>query len=159
MSKRDSRNPPRRMREALRALTIEPTRVRAEDELSRVADAARWNLGCRVISVERDGQLVGVIPLATLTDQLQLESASGSAMIRISDRAGKYFRQVNAETAGDLMIKPVAVDLDARVEEALTLMQVNALEGLPIWDEGGRVVGYADKLELMSIGRRERHAA
>jgi hypothetical protein len=50
------------------------------------------------------------------------------------------------------MHRPLTIRLHQTIREALTILQFDGLEGLPITDEQGQIVGYADELELLSLG-------
>ena len=65
-----------------------------------------------------------------------------------------------ARTAGELMEEAAYVTMDDTVREAFSRMHERKLSGLPIVDEGMKVLGYLDLLQLLRLwlsrhGRRE----
>jgi CBS domain-containing protein len=142
------------IREAHRGLMIPPSMVRADSSLYEVAEAGIRNPGARVISVvDGDEQLVGLIPVAAIIEHLLVELAAPELRHSLPDvvLGHVYARHLGAHQAKDIMYQPVTVGLNGTVRDALRLMQRNRLDGLPITDERGRVVGYADQLELLSV--------
>jgi CBS domain-containing protein len=147
------------LREAHHELTIPPTTVWADDSLDEVAAASVGNPGARVISViGAAGRLVGVITVAAVIEHLLLELGADVGRTTPDIALGrKYAHELSVHQAKHLMYRPVTIRMSGTVQEALMLMQVDRLEGLPITDEQDRVVGYADQLELLSLGIRANH--
>lgn len=140
--------------EADTILRMEPVVVHADDSLRTVAERAVDNTGCRVIAVTDDGKrLIGVIPVRVLVNDIFLKIVPEEFLGEILDLEGalKYAEHIGARTAGDIMLTPVSVRRDESVRDAFERMHAAKLNGLPITDEGGRVVGYVDQFELLLV--------
>ena len=135
-------------------LRMEPVVVEAEDSLRTVAERAVENTGCRVLAVvDADRRLVGVIPVRVLVNDIFLKIVPEEFLGEILDLEGalKYAEHVGARTAGDIMLPPASVRRADSVRDAFERMHEAKLNGLPITDEGIRVVGYVDQLELLLV--------
>lgn len=130
----------------------DPIIVRASDSLQRLAEMAVERTGCRVLAVvDDDERLVGVIPVRVLVNDIFLKIVPEEFLGEILDVEGalQYAAHVKARTAGDVMLPPVSVLRRETVRDAFERMHHARLNGLPIVDDGGRVVGYLDQLELL----------
>lgn len=135
-------------------LRMEPVIVRMGASLRETADRAVRNTGCRVISVVGDGDdLVGLLPVRTLVNDVFLKLVPEEFLGEITDleAARKYAAHVGARTAGDIMQAPVSVTREDTVRDAFERMHEHHLNGLPIVDDGERVTGYVDQLELLIV--------
>jgi CBS domain-containing protein len=124
------------------------------DSLRTVAEAAVENTGCRVIAVvDDDGRLIGVIPVRSLVNDIFLKIVPEEFLGEILDLEGalKYAEHIGARTARDIMMPPVSVHLDETVRDAFERIHAAKLNGVPITDADGRVVGYVDQLELLLV--------
>ena len=142
------------IRDADRLLSVAPIIVRPEDDLQHVAEEAAEHPGARVIAVaDEDSRLVGVIPVRALVNEIFLKILPEEFLGEITDyeQVLTYARHMGARTARDLMQPPVAVRVDETVRDAFERMHRSRLNGLPISDEAGRVVGYVDQLELLLV--------
>jgi CBS domain-containing protein len=140
--------------EADRYLRMEPVVVHADDSLREVAQKAVENTGCRVIAVVDDGNLLlGVIPVRVLVNDIFLKIVPEEFLGEIQDLEGalKYAEHLRARTARDVMLPPASVHHDETVRDAFERMHAAKLNGLPITDDGGRVAGYVDQLELLLV--------
>ena len=140
--------------EADTILRMEPVIVHAGDSLHTLAEAAVENTGCRVIAVTDDQRtLIGVIPVRVLVNDIFLKIVPEEFLGEILDLEGalKYAEHIGARTAGDVMLPPVSVRRDDSVRDAFERMHAAKLNGLPITDDAGRVVGYVDQLELLLV--------
>jgi CBS domain-containing protein len=140
--------------EADTILRMEPVVVHAGDSLRTVAEAAVENTGCRVIAVvDDDGGLIGLIPVRVLVNDIFLKIVPEEFLGEILDLEGalKYAEHIGARTARDVMVPPMSVRRDESVRDAFERMHAAKLNGLPITDEEGRVVGYVDQLELLLV--------
>ncbi len=140
--------------EADTVLRMGPVVVHADDSLRTVAEAAVENTGCRVIAVtDGDGGLMGVIPIRVLVNDIFLKIVPEEFLGEILDLEGalKYAGHIRARTARDIMLPPVSVQRDETVRDAFERMHHAKLNGLPITDGDGRVVGYVDQLELLLV--------
>jgi len=58
---------------------------------------------------------------------------------------------------GDLMtIEPVVTSADARVEDAIRLIETYQISGLPVVDDAGRLVGVISQTDLVRLGDEPR---
>ncbi len=140
--------------EADTILRMEPVNVHADDSLRTVAEASVENTGCRVIAVtDDDGRLMGVIPIRVLVNDIFLKIVPEEFLGEILDLEGalKYAEHIRARTARDIMLPPVSVQRDETVRDAFERMHHAKLNGLPITEGDGRVVGYVDQLELLLV--------
>jgi CBS domain-containing protein len=132
----------------------DPVIVRADDSLHRLAELAVENPGCRVLSVvDRADRLIGLIPVRVLVNDIFLKIVPEEFLGEIADyeAALKYAEHVGARAAGDVMIPPVSVRSSDTVRDAFEKMHAGKVNGLPIVDDGGRVDGYVDQLELLLV--------
>ena len=139
------------IREVERVLDIEPTIVRAGDDLIDVARQAFGRPSTRVLSVVDDeGRLVGILPVLRVVEEIVARAAPEQLLADIStvEQATRFAEEVSARTAGQLMLAPVFLRLDDTVSVAFAAMHVHRLSGLPVLDEDRHVVGYVDVLEL-----------
>jgi CBS domain-containing protein len=140
--------------EADTVLHIEAVIARGTDSLRTVAEAAVENTGCRVIAVvDDDVRLIGVIPVRALVNDIFLKIVPEEFLGEILDLEGalKYAEHIGARTARDIMLPPISVRPDETVRDAFERMHAAKLNGVPITDADGRVVGYVDQLELLLV--------
>ena len=143
-----------RIEEADGLLSIGPVVVRVHESLHQIAEQAVTNTGCRVISVVGDdGRLTGVIPVRVLVNDIFLKIVPEEFLGEIQDleAALKYAAHVGVRTASDIQLPPVSVRRDETIRDAFSRMHDAKLNGLPIVDEEGRVVGYVDQLEMLLV--------
>ena len=141
------------MRETRHLLTILPTIVRTDESLYEVAQSGIRNPGARVISViEEQKKLVGVIPVTAVIEHLLFEFTAPAVLSTTPTiiQSRKLAHHLSVHQAKDIMQQPTSVPVSGTVGDALRLMQLRGLAGLPITDEQNRVVGYADQLELLT---------
>ncbi len=140
--------------QAVARLHNKPSTVSENDTLLQVAKAAVHHPYCRTIAVvDREGRLVGVIPLSSLVDDVFVHIMPEEFLddAELMERITEMAKRSEARTARELMGKPVGIALEDSVKEAFTRMHHHSLEGLPIVDGKGHVIGYLDKLELLAI--------
>jgi CBS domain-containing protein len=126
--------------------------VRAGDSLHRLAELAIERPNCRVLSVvDDDDRLVGLIPVRVLVNDIFLKIVPEEFLGEITDldEALKYASHVGVRTASEIMVDPVSLHYGLTVKDAFRLMHEHRLNGLPITDQDGRVIGYLDQLELL----------
>ncbi|MBA3390597.1 MAG: CBS domain-containing protein [Rubrobacter sp.] len=102
--------------------------------------------------IEEQKKLVGVIPVTAVIEHLLFEFAAPAVLSTTPTIAEcrKLARHLSVQQAKDIMQQPACVRVNETVGDALRLMQLRGLGGLPITDEQDRVVGYADQLELLT---------
>ena len=137
-----------------RLLRMEAVIVHARASLRETAELAVQNTGCRVLAVVGDdGHLVGVLPVRTLVNDVFLKLVPEEFLGEITDLEAvhKYAEHVGARTAGDIMLAPVSVHPEDTVRTAFERLHEAKLNGIPITDREGAVVGYVDQLELLLV--------
>src|SRR5919106_4040933 len=135
-------------------LRIEPVIAHAGDSLRAVAERAVENTGCRVIAVvDDDRRLVGVIPVRVLVNDIFLKIVPEEFLGEIIDleAALKYAEHIGARTASDIQLPAVSVRPEDTLGDAFRRMHDAKLNGLPIIDERGQVIGYVDQLEMLLV--------
>lgn len=135
-------------------LSIGPVVVGADASLREIAEKAVENTGCRVIAVvDGDGRLAGVIPVRVLVNDIFLKIVPELFLGEIIDvdAALQYAAHVGARTARDIQLPAVSVRRDETLRDAFATMHEAKLNGLPIVDDDGRVVGYVDQLEMLLV--------
>lgn len=140
--------------DADRLLTAEPVVVHRQDNLEAIAQRAVENPICRVLSVvDDDERLVGLIPIRVLVNDIFLKIVPEEFLSEIADldAALQYASHIAARTAADIMIEPVSLRPTETVRTAFERMHHSRMNGLPICDAEGRVIGYLDMLELLLV--------
>jgi CBS domain-containing protein len=130
----------------------EPVIVRPGDALRHLAEAAAAHPECTVLCVVDDaGRLVGLVRVSELVNDIFLKIVPEEALRDIGEveRALQYAERIGARTAADIMEPPVSVRGDEKVRDAFRRMHESKLDGLPLVDGDGRVIGYLDQLELL----------
>jgi CBS domain-containing protein len=132
----------------------DPILVHHGDSLQQLAEMAIEQPGCRVLSVvDEKGVLIGLVPVRLLVNDIFLKIVPEEflGVIADIDDVMEYARHLGARTARDIMLPPTSVHRHATVRDAFETMHHARLNGLPIVDEGGRVVSYLDQLELLLV--------
>ena len=145
------------VREALERAGRQPCRVREHETLASVAELLGEAPGVHTVAVvDRDERLVGIIPMRILLDDLFLRLAPEDFLVGMREMTGveEFGRISRAEKAGELMEEPKFVHMDDTVRDAFTRMHEEQLEGLPIVDEGMKLVGYLDRFQLLRLWLR-----
>jgi CBS domain-containing protein len=140
--------------DADRLLTAEPVVVHRQDNLELIAQRAVDSPICRVLSVVDDEErLAGLIPIRILVNDIFLKIVPEEFLGEIADldAALQYASHIAARTASDIMIEPVSVRPTETVRTAFERMHHSRMNGLPICDPDGRVIGYLDMLELLLV--------
>ena len=135
-------------------LGIGPLLVHERDDLLDVARRAAAQPATRVIGVlDDDRRLVGVLPILRLVEDVIARVDPGALMTDIADieDVARFSHAVEARTAGDAMQEPAATRLDTAVGEVFRAMRERRLSGIHVVDSDGRVVGYMDLLELVTL--------
>ena len=143
-----------RIDEADRLLRIGPVIVETDESLRQIAEKAVQNPGCRVMAVvDAEQRLTGLIPIRALVNDIFLKIVPEEFLGAISDIEGalKYAAHIGARTAADIQLPAASVRSDETVRDAFRRMHDAKLNGLPIVDDGSRVVGYVDQLELLIV--------
>ena len=139
--------------EADRFLGIEPLLARPDEPLLALVRRAVTSPACRVISVvDPDGRLLGLIPLGDLAFAAFVRVMPEVFLREAHDllQGGEFARMAHARTAGEVLRPPDAVRPTDTLERAYGRLLAARLEGLPIVDDAGRVVGYLNLPEFLS---------
>ena len=151
-----------KVRQALAAVGAgRPCWVRKDEPLERVAELLGEQPGIHTVAVvDREGRLLGIIPMRILLDDLFLRLAPEEFLVGMREMAGveEFGRISRAQKAGDLMEEPVYVRMDDTVRDAFSRLHETGLEGLPIVDEGMKVVGYLDRFQLLRLWLKGRQS-
>lgn len=140
--------------DADRMLTAEAVLVHRQDSLDAIAQRAVANPICRVLSVVDDEErLVGLIPIRVLVNDIFLKIVPEEFLSEIADleAAMRYASHIAVRTAAEIMVEPVSVRPTETVRTAFERMHHSRMNGLPICDAEGRVIGYLDMLELLLV--------
>ncbi|HEX9738582.1 MAG TPA: CBS domain-containing protein, partial [Candidatus Limnocylindria bacterium] len=94
-----------------------------------------------------------LIPIRILVNDIFLKIVPEEFLGEIADldAALQYASHIAARTASDIMIEPVSVRPTETVRTAFERMHHSRMNGLPICDPDGRVIGYLDMLELLLV--------
>ncbi len=131
--------------------------VREDEPLASVAELLGEAPGVHTVAVvDRDGRLVGIIPMRILLDDLFLRLVPEEFLVGMREMTGveEFGRISRAGKSGELMEEPKFVRMDDTVRDAFTRMHEEQLEGLPIVDAEMKVVGYLDRFQLLRLWLR-----
>lgn len=143
-----------KVREALEAVDIQPCVVPMDEDIRATVERLSQRPGVRTVAVvDKEGRLVGVLTMRVLLDELFLTVAPEEFLVDMRQVVGveEFGRIVRARTAGDLMLAPVWVSMEDSLRDAFIKMHEHNLGGLPIVDEGMKVVGYLDRFHLIRL--------
>jgi CBS domain-containing protein len=132
----------------------DPIVVHRGDSLHRLAEIAVERPICRVLAViDDDRRLIGLVPVRLLVNDIFLKIVPEEflGIITDVDDVMEYAQHIRARTAGDIMLPPVSISREQTVRDAFEVMHGAKLNGLPVVDYEGRVVGYVDQLELLLV--------
>lgn len=139
--------------QVIRRLDLDPIIVRVDTPLEQILSAFEQNPTVHVAAVvNTEGRLMGIIPLAVLSDVLMapivpeayIESAEGYNM------ALQYAQPGQEIVAADIMGEPVYAHLNATLQETFQRMREHHLPGLPVVNAQYEVKGYVTLLEMLS---------
>ena len=128
--------------------------VKEEDDLLRVAEAMAASLGAQTAAVvDKDGCLVGVIPMRLLLAELYLHVAPEEFLVgmRAFENIAEFGKLSRARKAKELMQPPVYVTTTDSAREAFIRMHEHKLESLPVVDKEMRVVACLSRLQLVRL--------
>jgi len=154
MTSRESITSQTLIADADRLLTAKAVVVHRHDNLELIAQRAVDSPICRVLSVvDEEEHLVGLIPIRILVNDIFLKIVPEEFLGEIADldAALQYASHIAARTASDIMIEPVSLRPTETVRTAFERMHHSRMNGLPICDPDGRVIGYLDMLELLLV--------
>ena len=139
--------------EADRLMTIEPTLIRPGETLLAAIRRVVEQPGCRVLCVvDEERRLRGLLPIGDLAFAafVRVMPEIFLRQMRTLSQGREFAAMLHSRTVGDAMRPALALHPGDRLEEAFAkLLEVN-LEGLPIVDDGERVIGYLNLPEFLS---------
>jgi CBS domain-containing protein len=140
--------------EASRLVGIPACIVKEEDDLRQVAESMAASLGTQTAAVvDREGRLVGVIPVRLLLAELYLHVAPEEFLVgmRAFENIAEFGKLSRARNAKELMQPPVYVTTTDSAREAFVKMHEHKLESLPVVDKEMRVVACLSRLQLVRL--------
>jgi len=143
-----------RVREVVKGAVSRGCVVSTGDDLLAVCKGLAESSGVHTVAVvDEEGRLAGIIPMRLLTEELLLDVAPEEFLVamREMEDVEEFGRISRARTAGELMEEPAYVTMEEGVPEAFARMHERKLEGLPIVDEGLKVIGYLDLFQLLRL--------
>ncbi len=139
--------------EADRLMTIEPTLIRPEETLLAAIRRVVEQPGCRVLCVvDAEQRLLGLLPIGDLAFAAFVRVMPEVFLHEARDlpQGGEFAPMAHARTAAEVLRPPDAVRPSDTLERAYGRLLAARLEGLPIVDDAGRVVGYLNLPEFLS---------
>ena len=138
--------------EADRLMDVEPTLVGPTEPLVAVARKVVDQPECRVVCVvDEGGKLLGLLPVSDLAFAAFVRVMPEVFLKHANDlrHSTEFAALSHGRTAGEVMRPPVALRAGDRLEDAFGRLLGAGLEGLPIVDEAGRVIGYLNVPEFL----------
>lgn len=133
--------------------------VYEEDDLLRVTESMAAHLGTHTAAVvDKEGRLVGVIPMHLLLAELYLHVAPEEFLVgmRAFENIEEFGKISRAQTAKELMQSPVYLTREDSARDAFIRMHENKLDSLPVVDEEMRVVACLNRLQLVRLWLHKR---
>jgi CBS domain-containing protein len=140
--------------EAMELVGISACIVKEDDDLLQVTEAMAANLGTHTAAVvDKQGRLVGVIPMHLLLAELYLHVAPEEFLVgmRAFENIEEFGKISRAQTAGELMQSPVYLTTEDSARDAFVRMHENNLDSLPVVDEEMHVVACLSRLQLVRL--------
>jgi|GEM_PF-1046402 len=140
--------------EALGRVGISACVVNEEDDLLQVAGSMAANLGTHTAAVvDKEGRLVGVIPMHLLLAELYLHVAPEEFLVgmRAFENIEEFGKISRAQKARELMQPPVFLTREDNARDAFVRMHENKLDSLPVVDKEMRVVACLTRLQLVRL--------
>jgi len=136
-----------RVSRARKLINLMPTIVSEEATLEELALAITEDPKKRALCVvDKEGKLKGVI---TLQDLVRVIFPN---LMEMDTLGYATYRNIAAQKALDLISGATSsLQDDEDLEEALSKMLDEGVEEMPVVDEGGRIIGELDLLELVSV--------
>lgn len=146
----------RRARQALvsecaNLLPIDPLLVSGDVDPLSIVRASAARPATRVIGVvDRDGTLVGILPVQRLVETVIARVSPETLLAGTADleEAARFGKEIGAHRVADVMLPPLSIRGTATVDAAFRLMHAEHQSGLHVVDDDGRPTGYLDLLEL-----------
>lgn len=139
------------VRDAQKFLDFKPIIVREADSLNSIAKAIIMNPKVfNVYVVDRQGQLIGIIPIKIIYDNVFAQIISDE-LCEVGDYCQQSFIEGQVVIAKDIMSKPAFVKMEDTVKTAFEKMQENSLDELPIVTDRLQIRGCIASQHLLSI--------
>jgi CBS domain-containing protein len=140
--------------EALGLVGISACIVQEDDDLLQVTEAMAANLGTHTAAVvDKEGRLVGVVPMRLLLAELYLHVAPEEFLVgmRAFENIEEFGKISRARTAKELMQSPLFLTREDSARDAFIRMHENKLDSLPVVDDQMRVVACLSRLQLVRL--------
>ena len=124
--------------------------VRPDAKLSEIVDLLVTRAERRIVVVDEDGRVLGII-----TDGDLVQRASGAERTGLLAALGRRLQggetvSLEGRSAGQVMTpNPVTVAPETPLLDALQLLLQRKIKRLPVVDEGGRLVGLVGRGEIL----------
>ncbi len=128
--------------------------VKEDDDLLQVTESMAANLGTHTAAVvDKQGRLVGIIPMRLLLAELYLHVAPEEFLVgmRAFENIEEFGRISRARKAKELMQSPVFLTREDSARDAFIRMHEHKLDSLPVVDEEMRVVACLSRLQLVRL--------
>ena len=140
--------------EALGLVGISACIVKEDDDLLQVTESMATNLGTHTaVVVDKEGRLVGIIPMHLLLAELYLHVAPEEFLVgmRAFENIEEFGKISRARKAKELMQPPVYLTTEDSARDAFIRMHENKLDSLPVVDKEMRVVACLSRLQLVRL--------
>jgi CBS domain-containing protein len=144
--------------EALGLVGISACIVGEEDDLLQVTEAMAANLGTHTAAVvDKEGRLVGIIPMHLLLAELYLHVAPEEFLVgmRAFENIEEFGKISRAQKAKELMQPSVYLTTEDSARDAFIRMHENKLDSLPVVDKEMQVVACLTRLQLVRLWLRK----
>jgi CBS domain-containing protein len=147
--------------ELVAAQQLLPATVAPDTVLSDVVAVMLNQPEVEVVSVVREGVLVGLIDIHLLANHFFFHILPEEFLSEVTDleHVMEFANRSRATFAGDLMKEPAWVKRNETLKEAFKRMHDRHLTGLPVVDDHRHVVGYITMLQLLSVGAHRKPLA
>jgi CBS domain-containing protein len=133
------------------SLAIEPLLVPEDEDLLGAMRFAARHPSTRILGVlGPDGRLVGVVPVAVLSQAVVAHAVPEAFFTDTGDISdiARFAHALEARTIGEIALEPAAISGDRTLSDAFRQMHQRRLSGLYVIDDDGRPTGYLDLQEL-----------
>ena len=137
---------------AERLYSMEPCVVNENASLVQMVKAVSARPGPQVVAVvDSERRLKGTISRLALAEEVLVRVMAEELLFEVADarRAMVFAHSSRAQLAKEIMGPPASVRRENTLREAFAKMHRHHLDGLPIVEEDGRVVGYLDVSALL----------
>ena len=132
----------------------QPTTVRPDTPFREIVQAVRQGPPLRtVVVVDGTRRVVGAITMQQLFEAIFMDLFPEAALAAVRDieSAIDVADDIVKETAADIMAKPTVVRTTDKLVTAFARMYRDRLTGIPVVDAEGLLVGYLDRLTIVTL--------